>query len=112
MSIVNGECHGTVTRNWVEQPCGKLAAGMVRDGTEPPWPACPYHLNRAGADNYVPLADLLTETAATAARIGGRAALRQAAVVLQEDLDRGGRRPSIAVVPVWLRKYADALEVK
>ena len=45
-------CHAIVTRDFIEDACGKPAAGFAMPSGQDevdPWPACAYHLNRWGA---------------------------------------------------------------
>lgn len=65
-------CHEEVTRPGQLGPCGKVAVGMIRwhdDDLSGAYPACAWHLHRAGEGNATPLDELLA--AAVAAGVMG-----------------------------------------
>ena len=52
-------CHAIVTHDFIEDACGKPAAGFAMPSGQDevdPWPACAHHLNRWGA---APIRDAL-----------------------------------------------------
>ena len=52
-------CHAIVTHDFIEDACGKPAAGFAMPSGQDevdPWPACAYHINRWGA---APIRDAL-----------------------------------------------------
>ena len=52
------ECHGVVTRDGAQEPCGKPTACVIDDPEGGPWAACVWHAHRYGTGRMVTLAQL------------------------------------------------------
>lgn len=54
-------CHGVVTRDGIEDDCGKPPTSIIDDPEGGPWPACTYHAHRYGNGRVVPLAQIVAQ---------------------------------------------------